>query len=105
MFFFIFSLVFISCNTKNKGEWKVADISRDTIFSAETGVRDATTMILKIQGNSDDSIKVHGFSIPGGNINKELRVDWYNSKISVKYESYRAKKGNIKIQYDVPKVF
>jgi len=83
----------------------VADISRDTIFSAETGVHDASTMILKIQGNSDDSIKVHGFSIPGGNINKELRVDWYTSKISVKYESYRAKKGNIKIEYDVPKVF
>lgn len=94
--------VFISCNTKNRGEWEVSDASRDTMLNAETNVSDATTMILKIEGHTDDSVKVHGMTIAGGNINKELKVDWYNSKVSVQFEAYRAKQGSLKIKFYVP---
>ncbi|MEN5055138.1 hypothetical protein [Sphingobacterium kitahiroshimense] len=107
---FIFALVltaiqtaiFVSCNTQNRGEWEVSDASRDTMLNAETNVSDATTMILKIEGHTDDSVKVHGMTIAGGNINKELKVDWYNSKVSVQFEAYRAKQGSLKIKFYVP---
>ncbi|MCW2264044.1 MULTISPECIES: hypothetical protein [Sphingobacterium] len=94
--------IFVSCNTQNRGEWEVSDASRDTMLNAETNVSDATTMILKIEGHTDDSVKVHGMTIAGGNINKELKVDWYNSKVSVQFEAYRAKQGSLKIKFYVP---
>ena len=98
-------MIFSSCNTKNRGEWEVEDVSKDTLFNAETKITDATTLILKINGHSDDSIKVCGIAIPGGDIEKELKVDWYNSKISVPFESYLSKKGSLKIQYYVPATY
>ncbi|GEM64232.1 hypothetical protein SF1_22140 [Sphingobacterium faecium NBRC 15299] len=59
-------------------------------------------MILKIDGHTDDTIKIHGIAIPGGEILKELGVDWYNSAGLVQFQAYRAKKGNLKIKYHVP---
>lgn len=94
--------VFVSCNTKNRGEWDLSDVSKDTLLNAETDVSDATTLILQIDGHTDDSIKVHGVAIAGGDIKKELKVDWYSSKVSVQFQSYRAKNGSIKIKYYVP---
>lgn len=93
---------FVSCNTKNRGEWEVSDVSKDTLLQAETEVSDATTLILKIDGHTDDTIKVHGEKIPGGDIKRELQVDWYNSTVLVQFQAYRAKKGSLKIRYYVP---
>lgn len=92
----------VSCNNRNRGVWQVPDITKDTLLNAETNIKDVTTMILKINGHTDDTIRVHSIAIPGGDIKKELKVDWYNPKITVKVEAYRAKKGNIEIQYYVP---
>lgn len=85
----ILTAIFISCNTKNRGEWEVSDASRDTMLNAETKVSDATTLILQIDGHTDDSVKVHGMTIAGGNIKKELKVDWYNPKVAVQFQAYR----------------
>jgi|GEM_PF-1057968 len=98
----ILTAIFVSCNTKNRGEWQLSDMRKDTLFTAETNVSDATTLILQIDGHTDDSVKVHGMTIAGGNINKELKVDWYNSKVSVQFEAYRAKQGSLKIKFYVP---
>lgn len=94
--------IFVSCNTKNRGEWQLSDMRKDTLFIAETDVSDATTLILEIDGHTDDSIKVHGISIAGGDIKKELKVDWYNPKVAVRFQAYLAKKGSLKIKYSVP---
>lgn len=96
------ALGFISCNTKNRGEWEVSAASRDTMLNAETNVSDASTLILEIEGHTDDSVKVHGISIAGGDIKKELKVDWYNPKVAVQFQAYLAKKGSLKIKYFVP---
>ncbi|MCS4225787.1 hypothetical protein M2408_001882 [Sphingobacterium sp. BIGb0165] len=66
--FILFSLVFlattfVSCNNRNRGEWRVSDVSKDTFLNAETNISDAITMIFKIQGHIDDSIKVQGVAI------------------------------------------
>jgi hypothetical protein len=98
----ILTAIFVSCNTKNRGEWQLSDMRKDTLFIAETDVSDATTLILEIDGHTDDSIKVHGISIAGGDIKKELKVDWYNPKVAVRFQAYLAKKGSLKIKYFVP---
>ena len=98
----LLSSTFVACDNRNRGVWQVTDVSKDTLLNAETNINDATTIILEIEGHTDDSIKVQGVAVPGGDIKKELKLDWYNSKISVNFEAYRAKKGNIKIQYFVP---
>ncbi|UPZ35553.1 hypothetical protein MUB18_15745 [Sphingobacterium sp. PCS056] len=86
----ILTAIFVSCNTKNRGEWQLSDMRKDTLFIAET------------DGHTDDSIKVHGISIAGGDIKKELKVDWYNPKVAVRFQAYLAKKGSLKIKYSVP---
>lgn len=63
---------FVSCNNNNRGVWQVSNVSKDTLLNAETNIHDATTMILTIDGHTDDSIKVHGIAIPGGNIKKRI---------------------------------
>lgn len=56
----ILTSIFVSCNTKNRGEWQLSDMRNDTLFIAETNVSDASTLILEIDGHTDDSIKLHG---------------------------------------------
>ncbi|MBB2950088.1 hypothetical protein FHR29_000820 [Sphingobacterium sp. JUb56] len=73
-----------------------------TMLNVESNVSDATTLILEIDGHTDDSIKVHGISIAGGDIKNELKVDWYNPKVAVQFQAYLAKKGSLKIKYYVP---
>ncbi|MEJ5092090.1 hypothetical protein GEO21_18840 [Sphingobacterium faecium] len=98
----ILTATFVSCNTKNRGEWQLSDMPKDTLFISETNVSDASTLILEIDGHTDDSIKVHGISIAGGDIKKELKVDWYNPKVALQFQAYLAKKGSLKIKYYVP---
>lgn len=94
-----------SCNQNNKGEWTISDASRDTLLTAETNVTTPSTLILKVSGQTDDSIMVHSIVIPGGKIAEEYKVDWYDPKITVKFKAHRARKGNIKIEYYLPSDF
>lgn len=92
----------VSCNSKNKGEWIVSDISRDTLLIAETSVHSPNVLFLEISGQTDDSIEVRSLRLPGGIVRQKLRVDHYSPKISVKVRPYKATKGAIKIKYYLP---
>lgn len=92
----------ISCDQKNRGEWLIADVSRDTLLIAETDVKTPTTLLLKISGQVDDSIEVSSIKIPGGKIEEELRYDHYYPKIEVNFKSYKAKKGSLRVKYYLP---
>lgn len=53
------------CHTKNRDEWNVYDVSKDTLLHAETNISDVTTLILKIDGHTDDTIKIQKLQSQG----------------------------------------
>ncbi|MNK09421.1 hypothetical protein D3C87_273800 [compost metagenome] len=91
-----------SCDPKNKGQWVITDVSKDTLLIAETKVRHPSTLILEISGQVNDTIEVHGMKLPGGKIQREFRLDHYYPKVSVQFKSYKATKGSLKIKYHLP---
>lgn len=92
----------VSCNSHNKGTWEISDVSKDTTLFAETEVKNSSRLILIITGETDDSIKVHQVKLGGGHLQDTLYLDWYNPLISISFESYQAKKGQLKIAYYLP---
>lgn len=102
LLFLISIPLLISCDNKNKGEWVVKDVSKDTLLTAETNIQSPSKLILQISGQVDDSIEVRSMRLPGGKIQKEFQVDHYSPKISVQFKSYKAKKGSINIRYYLP---
>ena len=102
LFLLLSCILLTSCNLNNKGEWIISDVSRDTLLTAETRVTSPSTLILKVNGQTDDSIMVHSIVIPGGKIAEEYRVDCYYPKISVQFKAHKAHTGNIKIEYYLP---
>jgi hypothetical protein len=98
----VISYFFISCSDTNHGEWRIADLSKDTVLTADINAKSINSIKLKIQGYSDDTIRVQGIKIPGGEINEEFNTDWYTPNLAIRFESYRAKKGNLTIQYFGP---
>jgi UDP-glucose 6-dehydrogenase len=96
------SMLLISCDPKNRGEWIIQDVSKDTVLTAITNIKNCNVLILKITGQTDDSIMVRSIPIAGGIINKDLSVDHYDPKISLYFKAHKAKKGNVKISYYLP---
>ncbi len=101
-FFFVTILVISSCNARNRGEWIITDVSKDTILTAVTKVKKCNRLILEITGETDDSIKINSIEIQGGKILDTITYDWYYPEITVPYEAYKATKGYIKIKYYLP---
>ena len=101
-----FLLIFMaySCNTNNQGEWVIEDASKNTVLIAETMIKSCSKLILEISGETDDSVKINGTLFAGGLIQESYSTDWYDSKIVVQYEAYKAKKGKIRIKYYLPSI-
>ncbi|WP_257669161.1 hypothetical protein [Parapedobacter tibetensis] len=95
-------LLFSACGASNKGEWQITEISKDTTLKAQTRIKHSNRLILDITGETDDSVRINGVVIPGGIIRDTIILDWYYPSISISYESYRAKKGSLKIGYFLP---
>lgn len=98
-----FSLLFFSCDSKKKNEnnmFEVKNIGRDTIFAIENYAAYRSNIYLKITGNINDTAFVYGIKIPPGSVNISGNYDYYDEdSIVITYRSYRATKGDLKIQY------
>lgn len=97
--FFILLVLLSSCSPQGVGEWRVENIDKDTIFEDSV---DGTVygIELNIQGEVDDSIRIQHLKF-GGKIDSKIILDAYNKKVSVSYESLKAKKGHLIIKYKI----
>ncbi|MBL0884012.1 MAG: hypothetical protein IBJ16_11825 [Chitinophagaceae bacterium] len=100
----IISLFILLTGCKStKGDFVISDVSKDTVVLIKTNSNDNTTVILSITGQVDDTCIVgHWIKIPGGNIDTTVQHDFYNKDYLLKYESYKASNGSIKINYHIP---
>lgn len=95
------AISFIGCSD-GKGSLTVVDASRDTSFLIKTNKSQTTTIILSVKGNVDDTIMLQGKKVPGGKIHENWQLDFYSKAYEVSYHHYKATKGAIDIQYDIP---
>lgn len=95
------AISFIGCSN-GKNTMTVVDASRDTSFLIKTNKSQTTTIVLSVKGNVDDTIMLQGKKIPGGKIHEKWQLDFYSKAYEVSYHHYKAIKGTIDIQYDIP---
>lgn len=93
----IILLIFISCMKNNK--IIIKDITKNQLINIESTNETPSVLKIKLQGNIDDTCKIQGQKIDPKNLNKEYFFDSYSKKTQIKYESYKAKKGNLIINY------
>jgi hypothetical protein len=103
IFLLLFLSMFLSCTSNNHAEnhvFEVKNIGRDTIFAIENHAAYRSNIYLKITGNINDTAFVYGIKIPPGRVNISGNYDYYDEdSIVITYRSYRATKGDLKIQY------
>ncbi len=98
----IFLSLLFSCTNKSKSNSITLNtLEIDTTFNIKIDKAYPTTLKIKITGNSNDTFGISGFKIPGGMVDTFWHVDWYQKNIIIKYESYKAKSGQLKIEYQV----
>lgn len=96
--FYLFIFVFCtSCNDKRF--ITIIDASKDTVVTVKSNEKYPSTIVLQVSGNIDDTCKILGVPIYKNNFDKKLYFDSYSKETKIKYEAYRVKKGNLKIQY------
>lgn len=103
IFLLLFLSMLLSCTSNSHVEnhvFEVKNIGRDTIFTIENYAAYRSNIYLKITGNINDTAFVYGIKIPPGGVNISGNYDYYDEdSIVITYRSYRATKGDLKIQY------
>ncbi len=96
----LFLGLFISC-TENSSSNSITlnTLGMDTTINIKSNKEYPTTLKIKVTGNSSDTFMISGFKIPGGKVDTFWHTDWYQKNIILKYESYKAKLGELKIEY------
>ena len=94
------------CFQSTKSSTIINNVSRDTsilIKVINPRLVSPTTMIVKITGETSDSfIVMNGMKIPGGIVDTLMNMDFYDKEYIFKYNSYKAKKGHLKISIEIP---
>ena len=84
----------------------INNVSRDTSILIKVitpRLYSPTNMIVKITGETSDSFFVmNGMKIPGGIVDTLMNMDFYNHEYLFKYNSYKAKKGQLKVSIEIP---
>jgi hypothetical protein len=94
------------CFQSTKSLLIINNVSRDTsilIKVINPRLYSPTTMIVKINGETSDSfIVMNDMKIPGGIVDTIMNMDFYNHEYHFKYNSYKAKKGQLKVSIEIP---
>ena len=92
--------IFISCtDNSSSNSITLNKLGLDTTLNIKTNKEYPTTLKIKLIGNPSDTFIISGFKVPGGKVDTFWHTDWYKSNIILKYESYKAKAGELKIEY------
>ena len=92
-------LLFINACKENYSEIKISNLSKDTVFSLRSKEDNPTVLIFNVQGYIDDTCKISSIPIYKNNLNKDIFIDTYSKETKLKFESYKAKNGNLIIKY------
>lgn len=78
---------------------KIDPVNRDTMININSQVKKLSVSMLHIISNLDDTCRIMEHIIPPKAIDTILYSDQYNSLLNIKYEAYKAKRGEIIIGY------
>jgi hypothetical protein len=102
----LFVISLTGCFQSTKSLLIINNVSRDTsilIKVINPRLYSPTNMIVKITGETSDSfIVMNGMKIPGGIVDTLMNMDFYNHECLFKYNSYKAKKGQLKVSIEIP---
>ncbi|PZX59416.1 hypothetical protein [Hydrotalea sandarakina] len=97
----IISIASMSCNQSNIISISVQNV--DSIFyNLKLGNGETTAFQLKILSNTtDDTTQLDTYKIPPNYTGNLIYIhDYYNKNINLTFKSYKAKKGQIKLEYN-----
>lgn len=101
----LFVISLTGCFQSTKSSKIINDVSIDTSFFVKVKPRflPTSTMIVKITGEVSDSfIVMYSKIIPGGIVDTLIQTEFYSDEYLFKYNSYKAKKGQLKVSIEIP---
>lgn len=110
-FYFFFILILLSCNNSDKSTRKVYEISKfdKTIIDSLIPLKNESYIgeYIKVVGFCDDTIKIqlqegHFEHLLVGKVDTIFSTDYYGGfKVKFKFDPYKAKKGNLKLEFGI----
>ena len=100
--YLLFLLISFSCKRKPTIV-TIQPLDKDTSFLIKSNASRPTNVVLEITGNASDSFLLqHYLKIAGGKLKEKYILDFYADTFHLKYQPYKATKGEIKIEVSFP---
>lgn len=90
-------LLFAAC--RPSGNIKIENAGRDTQIDVSTSATFPTALLLHVQGQTNDTFILNNIYLPGGKVDTNIRLDWYDKTLSIDYKAYKATAGSLTIKY------
>jgi hypothetical protein len=93
----IFCLLFMAC--RPSGTIKIENAGKDTVINYSTNATLPNALLLHVQGQVSDTFIMNNIYLPGGKVDTNIRLDWYDKTFHIDYKAYKATSGSLKIKY------